>query len=159
MAGKHYGVAEVAVEARAVAGVRVRGGRGEVSRTFRAHLDQVYAAGRDGVAALDGQNIFIYLEQDDGSLQVDFCVGVTSPFTARGLVVPMSTPAGIAATAVHVGDYTGLGAAHAAILDWCRTNDRQYAGPSWEVYGHWHADPSLLRTDVYYLLQPIPLRT
>ena len=27
------------------------------------------------------------------------------------------------------------------------------AGPNWEVYGHWHDDPSQLRTDVFYLLQ------
>jgi len=29
------------------------------------------------------------------------------------------------------------------------------AGQSWEVYGHWHADPAQLRTEVYYLLQPV----
>ncbi len=27
------------------------------------------------------------------------------------------------------------------------------AGPSWEVYGHWHEDPAQLKTDIYYLLR------
>ncbi len=43
--------------------------------------------------------------------------------------------------------------ANLAIKAWCRAHDRQIAGPSWEVYGHWHADTAQLRTDVYYLLK------
>jgi hypothetical protein len=46
-----------------------------------------------------------------------------------------------------------LGEANEAILAWCRAHDRRRAGPSWEVYGHWHEDPAKLRTEVYYLLQ------
>jgi len=53
----------------------------------------------------------------------------------------------------HCGDYGRLDEANAAILAWCRENDRQLAGPSWEVYGHWHEDPAQLRTEIYYLLQ------
>jgi hypothetical protein len=55
--------------------------------------------------------------------------------------------------ATHLGDYGRLGDANAAIQAWCRANNRVRAGASWEVYGHWHADPAQLRTDVYYLLQ------
>ena len=53
----------------------------------------------------------------------------------------------------HQGEYGGLYAANAAVSAWCRAHDRPLAGPSWEVYGHWHEDPAQLRTDVYYLLQ------
>ena len=63
-------------------------------------------------------------------------------------------PGGTAAMTSHHGAYSGLGDANAAILAWCRAQGRVRAGPSWEVYGHWHADPAQLRTDVYYLLQP-----
>jgi hypothetical protein len=42
--------------------------------------------------------------------------------------------------------------AHDAIRQWCRDNERQIAGPNWEVYGHWSDDPDQRRTDVFYLL-------
>ena len=54
----------------------------------------------------------------------------------------------------HLGDYGRLREANAAILAWCRANDRLRAGPSWEVYGHWQTDPAQLHTEVCYLLQP-----
>jgi effector-binding domain-containing protein len=70
-------------------------------------------------------------------------------------VEPFQTPHGVAAMTTHVGDYGRLGEANAAILAWCRATHRPPAGPSWEVYGHWNADPAQLRTEVYYLLQPV----
>ena len=64
---------------------------------------------------LDGQNVFIYREANGNDLTVDFCVGVTSPFTAIGAVVPLETPSGLAVTTTHHGDYGGLHLANAAI--------------------------------------------
>jgi len=128
--------------------------RGRVAKEFGRHLDHVYAAARAGAVHLDGQNIFVYRAASADELSVDFCVGVTAPFTAVGPVEPLQTPHGVAAMTTHVGDYGRLGEANAAVLTWCRANNRLLAGPSWEVYGHWHADPAQLRTEVYYLLQP-----
>ena len=149
-----YDVVEVVVAARPVAGVRARVARDHVAQEFGRHLDQVYAAARAGAVELDGQNIFIYRSANADQLTVDFCVGVTAPFLAVGDVVPLETPSGTAAMTTHHGDYRALGDANAAILAWCRAQGRVRAGPSWEVYGHWDADPAQLRTDVYYLLQP-----
>ena len=149
-----YDVVELAVAPRPVAGVRARVTRGHVARQFGRYLDQVYAAGRAGSVQLDGQNIFVYRDCIDDELTVDFCVGVTAPFTAVGAVAPLTTPGGLAAMTIHQGDYRGLGAANAAITAWCRAHDRALAGPSWEVYGHWYEDPAQLRTEVYYLLRP-----
>jgi hypothetical protein len=104
---------------------------------------------------LDGQNIFIYRECTDDQLTVDFCVGAKAPFAPVGAVLPLYTPRGLAAMTTHQGDYGGLGAANAAIAAWCRAHGRTLAGPSWEVYGHWHEDPAQLRTEVYYLLQKL----
>ena len=149
----HHEVRETIVAARPVAGVRAQVPRGRIAQEFGRHLDQVYAAARAGAVDLDGQNIFIYRDATDEHLTVDFCVGVTRRFAAVGVVLPLETPRGVAAMTTHLGDYGGLGRANAAILAWCRAHDRTLAGPSWEVYGHWHADPALLSTDVYYLLQ------
>lgn len=153
MSLEQYEVRETTVAARPVAGVRAQVPRGRVAQEFGRHLDQVYAAARAGAVALDGQNIFIYRATTDEQLTVDFCVGVTAGFAGVGAVLPLETPGGVAAMTTHHGDYGGLSRANAAILAWCRAHDRTLAGPSWEVYGHWHADPAQLRTDVYYLLQ------
>lgn len=149
-----YEVREVAVTPRSVAGVRAIVRRGRVGVSFRQHLDQVYAAAKAGAVQLDGQNIFIYRAATEHELTVDFCVGVKAPFTAIGNVMPLETPSGPAAMTTHQGDYGGLAEASAAVRAWCRDHNRPYAGPSWEVYGHWDPDPAKLFTDVYYLLKP-----
>jgi effector-binding domain-containing protein len=154
MTSAPYEVHEVHVAARLVAGVRAQVARGRVGKEFGRYLDQVYAAGRAGAVQLDGQNIFIYRTATTDELTVDFCVGATVPFAAVGLVEALQTPHGVAAMTTHVGDYGRLGEANAAIIAWCRANGRLRAGPSWEVYGHWHDDPARVRTEVYYLLQP-----
>ncbi|HUR19269.1 MAG TPA: GyrI-like domain-containing protein [Vicinamibacterales bacterium] len=133
---KPYEVHEVIVAARPVAGVRAQVPRGQVAKQFDRHLSQVYAAARAGDVHLDGQNVFIYRAATPEHLTVDFCVGVTAPFTAIGSVLPLNTPQGVAAMCTHHGEYGRLGEANAAILAWCRANDRALAGPSWEVYGH-----------------------
>lgn len=150
-----YEVREVSVAVRPVAGVRAQVLRGRVAQEFGRHLDQVYAAARTGALTLDGQNIFIYRAAGADALMVDFCVGTTASFDPVGAVLPLETPSGVAAMVTHQGEYGRLGEANAAILAWCQANNRSCAGPSWEVYGHWHADPARLRTEVYYLLQPI----
>lgn len=58
-----------------------------------------------------------------------------------------------AAATTHWGDYR-LGEAHDAVVTWCRTTGHTLAGISWEVYGHWHDDPTKIRTDIFYLLRP-----
>src|SRR5436190_5082176 len=152
MSSAQYEVHEVSVAARPVAGVRAQVSRGRVAQEFGRHLDHVYAAASAGAVRLDGQNIFIYRAATADQLTVDFCVGVTAPFAPTGAVVPLETPSGVAAMTTHHGEYGGLANANAAIISWCRANHRMRAGPSWEVYGHWNADPARLLTDVYYLL-------
>ena len=138
-----------------MAAVRARVPASLVAAHFRTYLDQVYAAGRGGALRLDGQNIFVYrdVEGTPDRLDVEFGVGVAAPFSTAGNVEYRLTPGGGVATTTHLGDYGGLGDAHAAVVDWCRSHDLPLAGPRWEVYGHWR-EGAIPRTDIYYLVTP-----
>jgi effector-binding domain-containing protein len=85
-------------------------------------------------------------------MDVDFGVEVTRSFEACGEVYATETPAGRAATAVHVGPYDGLKETHDAIHAWAAAQHERFAGKSWEIYGDWSDDPSRLETTVAYLL-------
>lgn len=139
---------------RAVAAVRAHLSYGQVPQKFAQYLDQVYAAARQHALSLDGQNIFVYFPRGDGTADIDFGVGARAPFEPLGNVKYSQLPTGEVAGATHWGAYTGLGGAHQDIIAWCKAQQRVLAGPSWEVYGHWSEDPSRVRTDIYYLLEP-----
>jgi effector-binding domain-containing protein len=100
-----------------------------------------------------GRHVALYW---DGSIRLEVGVEIGGPFVEQADVVRSATPAGAVASTTHFGPYTGLGAAHDAVHQWCQAHDRRLAGPSWEIYGHWRrewdADPSRIRTDIYYLL-------
>jgi effector-binding domain-containing protein len=100
-----------------------------------------------------GRHVALYW---DGSIRLEVGVEIDGPFVEQGDVVRSATPAGAVASTTHFGPYAGLGDAHDAVHRWCQAHDHRLAGPNWEIYGHWQrewdADPSRIRTDVYYLL-------
>jgi hypothetical protein len=142
---------------RGIAAVRARLPMRRVPATFAQYLDQVYAAGRAGAVALDGQNIFVYRGggAPDDLVDVEFGVGTAAPFAQSGAVSYSALPTGDVATATHWGDYARLGETHSAVLAWCREQGREITGTRWEVYGHWSDDPATRRTDVFYQLTPV----
>ena len=98
-----------------------------------------------------GRHVALYW---DSSIRLEVGVELLGPFAETGDVVRSATPAGTVAWTTQFGPYSGLGAAHDAVRAWCRANNRQPVGPSWEIYGHWQRewndDPSQIRTDVFY---------
>lgn len=100
-----------------------------------------------------GRHIAIYW---DGSIRLEVGVELSVPFVEQDGVVRSATPAGMVAWVTHFGPYGRLGEAHDAIRQWCKSQNHRFAGPQWEIYGHWlkewDADPSQIRTDVFYLL-------
>ena len=82
---------------------------------------------------------------------------VSEPFVGNDRVQCSQLPSGRVVTTVHFGPYTGLSEAHAAIREWCKQYGHPLTGVSWELYGHWedrwNADPSKIRTDVFYQLE------
>lgn len=102
-----------------------------------------------------GRHVAVYL---DDRINLEVGVELDAPFAGSGEVVGSSTPAGPVVTTTHYGPYHMLHGAHEAIRQWCAANGHEFAGPSWEIYGHWkdewNNDPSKIVTDVYYLLPP-----
>ena len=101
--------------------------------------------------AQGGRNVAVYW---DGAIRLEAGVEALGPFTEADGVVRSATPGGTVALVKHLGPYSGLGQAHAAVHDWAKTTGHELAGPKWEIYGHWqdawNTDPSLIRTDVCY---------
>ena len=139
---------------RAIAAVRTRLAIHRVPMSFTTYLKQVYRAARNGAIQLDGQNIFVYRgDASDDDAEIEFGVGVRSPFATHGAVIYSELPTGEVAVATHWGDYAKLDVAHAAVIAWCEANGRDRTGTRWEIYGHWTDDPTHRRTDVYYQLR------
>jgi len=144
------------VKPRKLAAVRRRVAIGEVGSAWGAALDQVWKFLRTQPGLrIDGHNIFLYHHPPARNLpmDVDFGVEVTRGFEPPGEVHPAETPAGEAATALHVGGYDRLNEAHDTIHAWAQAHNRAFAGQSWEIYGDWSDDPSKLETTVIYLLK------
>ena len=90
---------------------------------------------------------------NDDAPAVEVGVLVGRRFEAVERVVPSQLPGGRVAMAVHRGDYAGLGRAHDAVDRFAANRGLELAGPRWEIYGHWSADPGDIETEVYWLLR------
>jgi effector-binding domain-containing protein len=149
-----YDVRLEQVQSRPLAVVRRRATFPELARVIPDACGTVWGVIRGQKIAGAGRHVALYWD-DVCNLEVG--VEMDAPFAGHEEVVGSATPAGTVATAVHMGPYDQLPAAHQAIRQWCR--DRNYAlvGPSWEIYGHWVPewcdDPSKIRTDVFYLVK------
>jgi effector-binding domain-containing protein len=132
--------------------IRRQARQSELSRLVPDLCGQVWKAVR-AQHATGGRHVAMYW---DGTIRLEVGVELEGPFIERDEVVRSATPAGAVAWTTHLGPYHGLGAAHDAVRQWCEANQHTLAGPSWEIYGHWlpewNAEPSRIRTDVFYLV-------
>ena len=137
-----YEVSVLNVPAQPIRVVRSRATRLNLPIQIRAAFDQFYS----NFKSHGELNIAFYPGSD---IRGDFeiCCGVQVESGGND-----QTPGGAVAITTHMGPYTALKGAHSAIHKWVRENGYTFAGPSWEVYGHWSEDPAQLRTDVFYLL-------
>src|ERR1700680_3251976 len=111
-------------------------------------LDDVWAflGATPGLRA-DGHNVMLYRTGlSDVEVAVEVGVQVTKSFEAAGRVVPSTLPASEAATTVHAGMPSEIGAAHDAVRAWCSAQGRELTGVSWEIYGD--PDPQTGHFDV-----------
>ncbi|HLK90958.1 MAG TPA: GyrI-like domain-containing protein [Polyangia bacterium] len=146
----------VQLRPRLLAAVRRTAAPRDVPVAFRPALDLVWAFLRQHQGLrTDGHNVFLYhhVERPEAGMPIDFGVEVTRRFEPAGEVHCVETPAGEAAETVHVGPYSGLPQAHAALHAWCAANGRRIGAFSLEIYGDWSNDPSKLETTIQYLLR------
>jgi effector-binding domain-containing protein len=148
-----YDVRLEQVGSHPLAVVKRRASLQELKKVVPEACGLVWGVIRSQKIAGAGRHVAIYW---DGQINLDVGVELEAPFAGHGEVIGSATPSGTVATTTHFGPYGRLHEAHQAIRDWCAKNGYGFAGPNWEIYGHWidewNNDPSKIRTDVFYLL-------
>jgi effector-binding domain-containing protein len=126
----------------------------ELSRFVPAACGEVWSFIRSAGLPRPGRHIALYLDAR-GSVEVG--AEVSEPFIGNDRIHCSQLPAGRVVTTPQFGPYGRLFEAHTEIHRWCAEAGHRLSGISWEIYGHWdeswNADPSKIRTDVFYLLQ------
>jgi len=146
----------VTVEPRATAVVAETTTWAEFPQLWGRLLSEVYEFVRSRPELATGgegerwQNVMLYKDQRP---DVEVGVLVSRPFDPVGRVIPSTLPGGEAATAMHRGDYGGLGATHELVRAAVAARGRELAGPCWEIYGHRREDTAELETEVFCLLR------
>ena len=132
--------------------IKGRAGKADLPRIVPEWCGLVWGAVR-AQQAKGGRHVALYW---DAAIRLEVGVELLGPFEDEGSVVRSATPSGTVAWTTHLGPYGGLNAANVAVKHWCEANGHRLAGPSWEIYGHWqpewNADPSRIRTDVFWLV-------
>lgn len=146
---KHSGLTYTAV-------VRSRVPQQELSKFVPKACGEVWSFFRSAGLPKPGRHVALYLGDEQGLLEVEAGAEVGQQFAGNDRIECSQLPAGRVATTAHFGPYPRLGDAHCAIRDWCAQHGHPLSNVSWEIYGHWqerwNADPSKIRTDVFYLL-------
>ena len=139
---------------RPLAVVRRRAAQKDLSKVIPQACGEVFSLAKAQRPAGLGRLVALYL---DCEINLEVGVELDQPITDGNGLFASELPAGTVASATHMGPYQQLHGTHVAIHQWCAANGHQFAGPSWEIYGHWlkewDNDPSKIRTDLYYLLK------
>jgi hypothetical protein len=148
----NYTVNITTVTQQLMAASRKRTAYGRVSQEIQPLLGYVWTFLRAHPELKWGFNVALYHElPPNGTIECG--VQIFSPFDETADVVSSYTPAGRVATTAHFGRYDQLGAAHGAVVEFCKQNGHEIVLPFWEIYGHWNDDWAKVRTDVYYLIK------
>jgi len=155
MNGPAYEVRVQRLDAMPLAVVRRQAQPSELSRVVPECCGLVWNALKaQGVRG--GRHVALYWDSGP-TIRLEIGVEADVPFTEQGELVRSATPAGLVASVTHFGPYGGLKSAHDALHAGAKDAGHRVVGPSWEVYGHWQpewdADPSQIRTDIFYLLR------
>ena len=132
----------------ATAVIRARTSWKEFKSLIGPLFGRVYAGGRK----LPGHNVIVYRIAGE-VLEMEVGVLLDAPVELGGELVAGETPAGRAATALHVGPYDAMGTTYDALIHWVKAQGLRMGSAFWEVYGHWDEDPAKLETRIYHLVE------
>jgi effector-binding domain-containing protein len=143
------------MEPRPLAVVRRRAAKRELAKVVPECCGLVWKVVKAQKITGAGRHVAVYL---DCEINLEVGVELERVFEGDGgEVVASATPGGLVATVAHLGPYQRLCDAHEAIRSFCAGQGYEFAGPSWEIYGHWveewNTDPSKIRTDVFYVVR------
>jgi hypothetical protein len=126
----------------------------EARTQWRPLLDQVWAFLRHQPGLWSGgHNVMVYANfPAEGAALIEAGVQVTGPFAPAGAVRPSWLPGTEAATTVHTGGISDVGAAHDAVREWCANQLRPLTGRFWEIYGDPHPGTGQVDVTVYWEL-------
>lgn len=117
---------------------------------------RVYLYAQQNGIPLAGRPFTRYVEWGPGVWTIEAGFPVASlPQPGEGEIAAVTLPGGPAATAVHVGPYDQLSAAHAAVQQWVDAEGYAAAGAPWESYLTDPADdpdPSHWKTELFWPL-------
>ncbi len=116
-------------------------------------LPRVYRFLTDRKIAPAGPPVAVYDGFAPDRVLLSGGVPVAASFDGDDEVKPRELPGGRVVTTVHVGPYSGLGPAYAAIQEWAKARNDRLGTPSWEVYPMppgGEPDPAKWVTEIYW---------
>jgi effector-binding domain-containing protein len=147
-----YSVEIRRVEAQPILAVTKRVPRTDLVDALLGGIGEVWNRVRQEGIKHAGRNVGVYRNGDAETVEVEAGVELLPGHELPAERVSW-TPAGLAASVVHVGSYSGIPQAYEALHTWCEANGYRTTGPSWEIYGHWTEDESKLVTEIYHLVE------
>ena len=148
-----YDIEVKELPARSVATVRVTTTPDKMGQAFGEVLPQVFEYLKSQGIEPSGSGFGIFYAYDADRADMDIGLPVDRDVEGNGRVVGQRLEAATFAVTWHEGSYQKIGEAHRAVEEWIKANDREAAGPPWEVYWTGPAQggpPAGYRTEVGY---------
>jgi effector-binding domain-containing protein len=153
----NYKVELAILETQTIVSIASEVAPAEIAKRFQEALPMLHSAAERQGAEVLGPPLTRFFKYEPTGVIFESAIPVAAGFTledANGIGLKLNElPSGKAARTVHVGPYSGLPAAYAALESWIQSNGYEFAGAPWEVYlaGPQHEnDFSKWRTEIYW---------
>jgi len=127
----------------------------QINATFNRLFDEVYGYACAQRAQFGGPGLDLWHDPEPRmeNMEVEACATLAAPIPPSERVRVYELPAvETAASTTHHGDFSGIGDAHRAVMQWIEHNGYRVSGPGREVYHVYErtGDPSKWITELQY---------